>query len=831
MKKTVLLLLSYFCSVTLFAQKDSTHTYADSLKIARLENDALTYNARYFKTNPDATLSDLLRKLPAVQYQENTWLARGEKLTDYSVNYYTPFYRNQDALLHNMPARFVDKVTFYEEATTAGFYQRFNDNEYDRAVNFQADSNYYKYTDHPQPFGRAFLGGGMPDGKWNAGLNMNYMQGSRIINVTAGSNNVNDNNFTNADITGVQGSSGIEEHGAGNSAHDAASDFIKNLSLFKLDQSIGINTTNDIGFSYFDWPGNVLFYVNYFYNTTNNNTESTLERDYVSQSEENTFYNESSNANSVNRNHRLRLRGAYYFDPFTILRLTAALSTQQTNGSNEVISAFSNNFSPNLQSYDSSIVDRTGIDSWVELAFIKKSEKRPNRSFTATITPSVNRQDGNSGLIADIYDDKHNYDLSFKSNYFRNDANISARFAYTEPLGEHSKLIVDYTPEIDWGHSYKKTSDFKVNNPEYQALDSLMSNDFLSTYMKQRLGVGSRYNQGKWDITASLYAQYATVKNTDTRHQPLDFKNHLFSIFPMLNMIYKASDRQQLRLHFKGFTKKPTLAQMENVERMNNPFNLTAGNPRLEMEWHNYFDARYTIISKDHSASWLFFASAEYINNYIGSRLSYIPISLNAPGKITLTRPQNFDHLFGTTLYATYSKYLPAWKVNVDAGLQYAYAYIPGMIDDSDNTLKRNTTALNLRLSSGISEAIDFILSSNTAYNFIRYTSNDKKADVFQQNTYAAINVIFGGGWFANTNVTQTYNYYTSSSSGQNVFLWNASAGYKFLPRQAAEIRLTAHDLLDKNQNIDYYITGSYTENSSSNNIKRYFMLSLAYNL
>ncbi len=826
MKKTAALLLFCCCRLILPAQTDSSYIKADTLKVVQLNNDVLSYDTRYFKLNPDARLIDLVNKMPAVLNVNNNWVSRGDNVTEFMVDWITFFYKNDDAMLYNMPARFVGRVDLFEDLSVPGFYQKISDNEYDKAVHFITDSSYANKS-----FGRAYLGGGMPDGKWNTGFNFDYFKRERHLNVTANSNNVNDQIYSKADLAGVQGSSGIEDHGEGNSVVDAARSFMSNLSLFQLDQSIGINTSNSVGISYFDWPGNLLFYVNYFYNNTNNNTESQLSRDYIDGESQGTDYNELSNSNSNNQNHRLKFRTAYYFDPFTILRLTAGLTTQNTKGTNEVRSNYFNNLSPVLQSSDSSNVERTGVDAWAELLFVKKSEKHHQRSFSIGVTPSINRQDGNSALKAIISDETgQEYSLAFQSDYYRQQTGVSARVAYTDRLfSDYTRFFIDYTPEFSRGRSFKKVDDFITNDPDFFIDDSLMSNDFTADYMKQRVGLGAQHNYGKWEVMAGVYAQYATLHNSDTRDQ-LDFNNHLFSVFPMVNLLYKVSPNQNLRVHFKGFTKQPSLAQSENLLRMNNPINLKSGNPFLELEWHNQFTARYTIVN-DQTSAWMFFALAEYVDNYIGTELINMPIDPGSSTNITMGSPRNFDHYFSSALYASYSKYLQPWKSNVDATVQYGYAYVPGMSNNVDNTLKRNIMALNLRLSSGISENIDFTLNSNTAYSFAHYVTTGQNANVFQQKSYAMVNVIFCKGWFVNTNFTQTYNYYASSSSGENVFLWNASAGYKFLHNKAAEVRLTVHDILNQNKNIDYYVTDIYTENSSSNNIKRYFMLSLVYNL
>jgi hypothetical protein len=74
---------------------------------------------------------------------------------------------------------------------------------------------------------------------------------------------------------------------------------------------------------------------------------------------------------------------------------------------------------------------------------------------------------------------------------------------------------------------------------------------------------------------------------------------------------------------------------------------------------------------------------------------------------------------------------------------------------------------------------------------------------------------------------------YTGLSEGinTNFALVNLGMGYKFLKGKQAELRATVFDLLGQNTNISRTITETYTEDSRSNNLQRYFMLTFTYTL
>ena len=75
-----------------------------------------------------------------------------------------------------------------------------------------------------------------------------------------------------------------------------------------------------------------------------------------------------------------------------------------------------------------------------------------------------------------------------------------------------------------------------------------------------------------------------------------------------------------------------------------------------------------------------------------------------------------------------------------------------------------------------------------------------------------------------------TYNTGLSSSINQNILLWNAGIGYKFGKDRAFDLRLTAFDLLEENTSVTRTTTDTYFDDSRTNILQRYFMLTLTYN-
>ena len=63
-----------------------------------------------------------------------------------------------------------------------------------------------------------------------------------------------------------------------------------------------------------------------------------------------------------------------------------------------------------------------------------------------------------------------------------------------------------------------------------------------------------------------------------------------------------------------------------------------------------------------------------------------------------------------------------------------------------------------------------------------------------------------------------------------NVLLWNAYFGKKFLRNDKAIIKIIAHDLLNQNIGYSRYISSNVIQETNYQSIARYFLLNFVWN-
>ncbi|MFA6233862.1 MAG: hypothetical protein WC824_06710, partial [Bacteroidota bacterium] len=140
--------------------------------------------------------------------------------------------------------------------------------------------------------------------------------------------------------------------------------------------------------------------------------------------------------------------------------------------------------------------------------------------------------------------------------------------------------------------------------------------------------------------------------------------------------------------------------------------------------------------------------------------------------------------------------------------------------------------AAGISLTSNINPEIDFTISTQSSMTWIANSLQEQNnSSYLTQSTRFRLNWMFLDGFLFNTDLA--HEYYTGLSAGYNddFLLWNMSLGYKFLPNDAAEIRLTVFDLLKQNNSITRSVTDTYIEDTRTNLLQRYLILTFTWNL
>lgn len=799
------------------------------------KGDTTEYNAKGYKVNRDATAEDLVTKMPGITMENGTVKAHGEEVKKVTVDGQDFFGDDAAMALKNIPAEMVDKVQVFDRMSDQAQFTGFDDGNSSKAINIITANG-----KNSGVFGKLYAGYGTNE-RYSGGGNINIFDKQRRITLIGMTNNINQQNFSSQDLTGIaattpQGTGMFGGRGGGGMGGPPSQ-----ANNFLVGQQGGINATNSGGLNYSDlWGKKVKVTGSYFFNHVRNDNETKKARDYFLTNNSTQQYAEQNNSNTNNFNHRVNLRLEYTIDTLNSIILTPKLNFQN-NKSSTILSGINERNDTLVNQTANATNTRNDAYTIGNNLLYRHKFRKTGRTLSINLNTDYNYRTAETfqDIDNEFYgDNPKSIITSQKANTMGKGYTLSSDISYTEPLSKIGMIMFSYAPNFTVNETDRKTNLRDTINGEYDILNNLLSNNFRTEVLTQRFNVGVRIRSKK--LTLMTGFNYQNIQFNGQQLYPIN--DNVFRVYdnilPGMFMTYKFSQASNLRVTYRASTNIPNVSQLQNIIDNSNPLLLTTGNPSLRQEFAQNASIRYTYTNSKTAHSFFVNLSGNYTGNYIGS---YNLIALNdtiLPGGLLLSRGSqlskrvNLNSLLSSNLSMSYGLPLNFIKSNLNINLGGAYNQTPSLI----NELRNNANTYNLNggivLGSNISEKVDFTVTYMANYNIVQNTLQ-KQADnnYFYQLTAAKINVMPWKGLVLNTNLTHTFFSGLGTDFNQNYLLWNASIGYKFLKGRAAEIKLTAFDLLNQNINVSRIVNSNYIEDSETRVLRQYFLLSFTYNL
>ena len=813
--------------------------------MATQEGDTTSYNAKAFKTMPDANAQDLIEKMPGVVIENGKVQAQGEDVKEVLVDG-RPFFGNDPtAALKNLPAEVVDKIQVFDQRSDQANFTGFDDGQTNKTINIVTKSNM-----RAGQFGK-ITGGYGTENRYKLGGNFSIFDGDRRISFIGMSNNINEQNFATEDLLGVVSSGGGRirgsarggrggsrgSRGGGRSRRGGGS----SVSDFLIPQQGGVAATNAIGINYSDkWGEKMDISGSYFFNQSNNVTEEILDRTFVDVGDELETYFEISDSETDNFNHRLNFRIEYKIDSANSIIMRPRVSWQRNEGSSNTFGQ--SNLGANLLSETNNIFTSNlkGTNFSNNLLFRHRFAKA-RRTFSVNVSSGYNTKNGDNFL-----DSENQYfngrltteEIDQISDLDNVGWNIGTSFNYTEPIGKNSMLMMTYRYNRQEEEADKATFDYSEDAGNYTDQNDLLTNIFSNSYITNQLGAGYNWRKGRTMIMARANFQIAEL-DSDQQYPITDQVNQKFyNVLPFIMFRNRVSRSENLSIFYRTNTSSPSATQLQNVLDNTNPLQLSVGNPDLSQSYQHSLFARYQKTNTEKSTVFYAYVSGSITQDHI-SNATYLADSdhpifadYQVQRGAQLTTPVNLDGYWNLRSFITYGLPLKGIKSNLNIDLSANYNRAPGLINDETNFSNNTTLGVGLTLSSNISEHVDFTISSRSSHNNVVNTlQTESNTTYFSQNSRVRLGWIFGQtGIIFRTTIAHQFYDGLSEEFDDSYFLWSASLGKKLFKNRLGEIALSAFDILKQNQNLTRNVTEIYIEDLQTQALQQYFMLNFTYN-
>jgi hypothetical protein len=786
----------------------------------RIKKDTIEFDARAFKTQPNAVVEDLLKKLPGVQVEsDGTVRAQGQEVQRVTVDGKEFFGRDPKIATKNLPADAVDKMQVFDKKSDQTEFTGIDDGRREKTINLELKEEKKKGA-----FGSAMAGLGS-DQRFQGKANLNRFSTNQQLSLIGMGNNINEQGFSINDYMNFMG--GMNRMMSGGSVR---------ISIDGNSSGLPINFGQNNGF-----VNTIAGGINFNREWNDKKTElngsyflSRLDREYERTSSRQTFLPDRTfNSQGVNlqndlsASHRLNLRLDHKFDSLQSIRLTANMGYSDNRSDiDDSNQSFLSDGIPENTSDRLYHADGDNKNLSTELLYRRKFQKK-GRTFSANLSFGAGRNDQTGELDAvNRFFSIPRADTILQTNTQGDDSrNYGLRLVYTEPLSRRSLLEFNYGIQKNDNDLLRKVYDLTPGLETDPVFNPELSSDYQSDYTYHRGGTNFRLNHKAYNLTAGLNLQRSGL-NGQLPDREINISQSFVNLLPSLQWNYEFSSSKHFNLTYATSVREPSLRELQPVADNSDPLNIYEGNPDLRPEYEHAFQGRY--FSFDQFSFTSIFGSVEFA--LAKNKIAYAQ-SIDDQF-IRSYQPVNTDQEYNMRAYLSFGT--PIRKVGMQVNLSSSFNYVRGLnfINDVENTTSRMTVGGDLRLENRKKEKIDASVGVRLSYNQAQYSIDAQlNQDFLNQEYYGELAWNLPLNFVFNTRLN--YTIYSGLSEGfdQGVPIWNASLSKYLLKDKRLELKLAVADVFNQNVGISRTTQLTYVEDVRIRSLGRFFMLSAAWSL
>ena len=678
-----------------------------------IKKDTIEYHADAFKTKPNASVEDLLKKLPGVEVDKDGKIkAQGEEVHQIYVDGKEFFDDDPKIASRNIPADVVNKVQVFDKKSDFTEFTGIDDGKESKAINLKIKEGKNKGT-----FGN-LQGAYGTDDRYLASANINRFDKKMQLSVLGNFNNTNEQVFSLMDYLDFTG--GLEDAMSGEGLD------VEQLPINILENS-GLTDTYSGGLNFnYDFGKRTSLRSNYFYDRSDNNTM--VNGRFQNLLGENIFTN-TSESDQYNRltNHRVRIKLQHTLDNTQDIKAQFKLlhSDNEKQNISESQSFFDGTSLTN-ESFSDNESNYQNINWSSDLTYRKKFKKK-GRFFTTELGLDSKGNDG-KGLI--------NNELFFhtglpipqkdtiRQKQQSNSENLiyDVTMNYVEPLGEAKYLNFSVSRANNLATSKKLFQD--EIRPNTFVINEAFSNNFERAFTQQQAGLAF-----KWIKTNYIFSVGGEFQNIQLDSENLNNNSQLNksfnNILPNAGFEYQISSTKQFRFNYSTRINVPSIVQLQPVIDNTNPLNIYSGNPDLSAEYVHRINLNFNSLNQFYFRSLFVGINAQFSKNpiidstSINDQLISVRSPINSRGEWQIGGYYDYSSpIRGVNLKLGYSGNFQMQKVNV---------LINSILDRALFTAWRQT----LKIENKKKAKVDWLGGVRVKSNFTNYNLKENEDQTF----------------------------------------------------------------------------------------------------
>ena len=773
-----------------------------------VKGDTIEFNAASFKTDSNAVVEELIKKLPGIEVDKDGNIkAQGKDVMRVFVDG-KPFFGDDPKMAtKNLPVNMFEKVQIIDKKSDQAVFTQIDDGEVETIMNLIT-----KRSKKDGTFGKATAGIG-DDGRYDESANINWFKDARQVSVIGTLNNINNIRFSDFSTLGQTPTSG-----------NVFNKDISSTSGIYSANSNGVSKSWSAGTNYRDSIGSKISFVGSYLYSGNDNSKILTDGRKTLLADSSFITNTNQNTPSLSKNHNIHMEFDYGIDSMNSIYAYPHLKVNNTSYDQlNYYSTLGSKGDSINKSNSEKIRDRQSISSNVEVLLRHRFHK-PRRTLSLSVQvsdgPSINKGYNFSNSV--YFPDTTNYPVNHRKYNLTSAVSLDTKLSYTEPITYNFVMELYYRYIQVNSASDRNTYNFNPIDNLYDSIYLKLTNRIENTYQNQRAGINFKVFKNKWDYTFGVGVEPSvSTSRIIYVDSTLTYTQHVVNFFPQLIINVTPRKGKKFSIKYKGYTNQPTINQLQPIVDNSNPLYLYIGNPNLKPEFVNDLTINYNSTNLTNFNYFYTVFNFENTINSISNNVSYDTTGVQT------TTPININGTYNMNLNTGIGKPLKKFFLSLGCST--------GFINDINylNQVNFTTKVLNL----GINSRVNYNGDRLTFAPIVKVSLNKAWYDLANRPDAQYINYNLGFEFqadiFWNIKLGSDIQYIKNNGYGQgynlDMTIWNAFISEQIFANKRGIIKFQIYDLLNQNKSIFRTTSTNYIEDTKVNTLSRFFIVSFSY--
>lgn len=751
-----------------------------------MKQDTVVYNAAAYKLRPNASVEELLKKLPGITVDKDGGVTlNGKKVEKIYVGGKEFMLNDPKIVTQGFNADMIAAVEAFDNNSEDAKFMGIRDMNAGAALNFTLKKQYRNST-----FGKLYAGTNQNVDRYTAGANIERMKPDNWTSVAVNSNSINDL------FTGLE--KNVSAIPAGDNRHSYAR----------------------INFS----GGQKL---NGGYNGADDLKEQQTIRDRQTFLVDSSLLTHSvSSSRNYNQSHNLNLRTRIKIDSMSTVEISGSGRYAKTETTSQELSNVISTGSNFMHSISNAISSNTSTGNnfggITNISFRHRFHKR-GQYLVLSLNGNAGGGTRNGSINNTLAYNSGTITTNQISTEHSPSYGVGLSASYTQPISTGKVFDINYAFNYNNRRNDRHAFQYNPATGKYDLPDTLTTNDIRATSVTQRYALGYNVAGKKLRYQLGIAAQDNQSDNLVLKGSQQSFSQHVLNWFPRATLSWQLETNESVQVNYGGQTTAPTIQQLQPLPDLRNPLIVRIGNPDLNPQFdHNAnitFNRFQPKLKKGFTASLQLHAVTDKLvqatNNLAGGVQEIRFVNLN--GSYDLSVNANNTNSLGED-----------GRMRIGAAVHYGKD--PGFI----NGLLSTRTMLGLRpslnINFGFFERLFIDGDAMLDVSNVDYSVGQTAVHQLTQAYSALVRYELPGGWSINSDF-----HYQRQQSGTGLpvldnRLLNAAITKRVFKNGSGQLRAGVYDLLGGSQGINQSISDQSIETTQTTVPQRLFLFSFSWN-